>query len=158
MNKWHLTQENVDMANKWKPCSRNWMSSNSSKKQRHRNNYIKAKIDKTQQNRCRLSGKRNEMINHIREWSNLTQKEYKTRHDWVWKVIYWELCKKLKSAQTNKWYMDNPESVLENETQQLFWDFMILMDHQISARRPDLIITNKKENLQNCGLCSPGGP
>ena len=24
------------------------------------------------------------------------QKEYKTRHDWVEKIIHWELCKKIK--------------------------------------------------------------
>ena len=31
-------------------------------------------------------------------------------------------------------------------------------DHQIPARRPDLEIVNKKENLPNSGLCHPGGP
>ena len=40
--------------------------------------------------------------------------------------------------------MHNPESVLENETHKLLWDFEIVMDHQISARQPGLIITNKK--------------
>ena len=57
--------------------------------------YIKARIYKTQQNsRCRLCGDRNEMINHIiSECSKLAQREYKTRHDWVRKVIHWELCK-----------------------------------------------------------------
>ena len=56
-------------------------------------NHIKARIDKTQQNsRRRLCGDRDEMINHIiSECSNFTQKEYKTRHDRVGKVIHWEL-------------------------------------------------------------------
>ena len=44
----------------------------------------------------------------------------------------------------NKWYMDNPESVLENETCKILWDFEIQMDHLISARWPDLMIVNKK--------------
>ena len=44
------------------------------------------------------------------------QKEYKNRDNWVRKVIHWELCKKLKFHHTNKWYMNKPESVLENET------------------------------------------
>ena len=44
------------------------------------------------------------------------QKEYETRHDWVGKVIHWELCKKFNFDCANKWYMHNPESVLENET------------------------------------------
>ena len=54
--------------------------------------------------------------------------------------------------------MHNPATVLENDTHKLLWDFVIRTDHLISARRPDLIIINKKkeeENLQNCRLCCP---
>ena len=46
----------------------------------------------------------------------IIMKEYKIRHEWVGKVIHWELCKKLKFDSTNKEYMHNPEFVLENET------------------------------------------
>ena len=56
-----------------------------------------------------------------------------------------ELCKKLKFDHSNKWYMHNPESVLANDTHKLQWDFEIRTDHQISARRLDLIIINKNE-------------
>ena len=61
-----------------------------------RTNYIKAKIDKTQQNsKCRLCCDRDEMINHIiSECSKLAQKEFKTRHDWMGEVIHWERSKK----------------------------------------------------------------
>ena len=49
--------------------------------------------------------------------------------------------------------MHKPASVLENGTHKLQWDFNIQTDHLISARRPDLIIINKKrENLKNYGL------
>ena len=111
-----------------------------------RTNHIKARIDKTQQNsKCRLYGDRHKTINHIiSEYCKLVQKEYKTRHDWVGKVIRWELCKKCKFDHANKWYMHNPESVLENEMHKLLWDFDIQTDHLISARQPDLIIINKK--------------
>ena len=52
--------------------------------------------------------------------------------------------------------MHNPESVLENETHKLLWDFGIQTDHLISARRPDLMILNKKKkNLLNSGLNRP---
>ena len=78
------------------------------------------------------------------ECRNLMQKEYKSRHDWVEKVIHWELCKKFKFDYTNKWYMHNPESVLENETHNIIKDFEILTDHQILARRPYLVKVNKK--------------
>ena len=71
-----------------------------------------------QNSKCRLGGERDEMINHIiSECSKLAQREYKTRHDWVGKVIHWEMCKKLKFDQMNKWYMHNPASVLKNDTQ-----------------------------------------
>ena len=65
-------------------------------------NNINARIDKTQQNsKCRLCGDREETITHIiSECSKLAQKEYKTRHDWVGKVIHWEMCKKFKSDHT----------------------------------------------------------
>ena len=132
-----------------------------------RTNRIKARIDKTLQNsKCRLCSDRDETINHIKsECSKLAQKEYKTRHDWVGKVIHWEMCKKFKNDHPKKWYMHNTAPVLENDTHKLLWDFDIQTDHQISARRPDLIIINKKkkkkkkkrkENLQHCRLCSPG--
>ena len=71
------------------------------------------------------------------------------------KVIHWE---KLKFDHTNKWYMQNQEFVQENETQKHLYDFEILKDHLILARRPDLLksTTTKKENLPNCGLCYLG--
>ena len=104
------------------------------------------RIDKTQQNsKCRLCDDRNETINHIiSECSKLAQKEYKTRHDRVSKVIHWEMCKKFKFDPKNKWYMHNPASTLENYTHKLQWDFDIHTDHLISANRPDLTIINKK--------------
>ena len=112
-----------------------------------RTNHIKARIDKTQQNcKCRLCGNRDETINYIiSECSKLAQKEYKTRHDWVDKVIHKEMCKKFKFDRTNKWYMYNSAFVLENDIHKLLWDFDIQTDHLISARRPDLIITKKKK-------------
>ena len=39
----------------------------------------------------------------------------------------------------------NPESILENETQKILWDFEIQIDHLFPARRPDLVIVNKKK-------------
>ena len=130
-----------------------------------RTNYIKARIDKTQQNnRCKLCSDTDETINHIiSECSKLAQKEYKTGNDWVGKVIHMELCEKFKFDYRNKWYIHNPASVLENETYKFIWCFEIQTDYLISTRRPDLILVNKKkkkkkkkgENLPNCGLCCP---
>ena len=75
-----------------------------------------------------LCGDTDETINHIiSECSKLAQKEYKTRHDWVGKAIHWEVCNKSKFDHTNKWYMHNPASVLENDAR----DFDIQTDHPI---------------------------
>ena len=41
--------------------------------------------------------------------------------------------------------MHNPAPVVENDTHKLLWDFDIHTDHLISARRPGLIIINKKK-------------
>ena len=110
-------------------------------------NHFKGRIDKTQQNsKCRLCGDRDETINHIiSECSKLAQKEYKTRHNRVGKVIHWEMCKKFKFDHSKKWYMHIPAPVLEKDTHKLQWDFDIHTDHLISARRPDLIIINNKK-------------
>ena len=111
-----------------------------------RTNYVKARKDKMQQNRWRLSDDRDETVNHIIiECSKFAQKEYKTRHNWAGKVILWELCKKFKFDHTNKWYMNNTETFLENEIHKLLCYFEIQTDHLISARWQDLVIFNKKK-------------
>ena len=57
------------------------------------------------------------------------------------------MCKKFKFDHANKWYMHNPAPVLENNTHKLRWDFDIQTDYLTSARRPDLIIINKKKRI-----------
>ena len=74
------------------------------------------------------------------------------------KVVHWELWKKLKFNYTTKWYMHKPESVLDNATHNIFWAFEMETDHLISAKRPDLVIANKRENLPNSGLCRTSRP
>ena len=59
--------------------------------------------------------------------------------------MYWEMCKKFKFDHANKWYMHNPAPVLENDTHKHLWDFEVQTDNLILARRPDLIIINKKK-------------
>ena len=38
--------------------------------------------------------------------------------------------------------MHKQESVLQNETHKIFWDYKMQTDHLISVRRPDLVIVN----------------
>ena len=52
--------------------------------------------------------------------------------------------------------MQNPKFVQVNETHKLLWDFDIQTDHQISARRLDLIvINNKKWTCRNVNFAVP---
>ena len=95
------------------------------------------------------------MVNHIiSEWNKIAWKEYKTSHDWVGKVIHWELCKWLKFDNTTKWYMHKLNFVQENETHKILCDFEIQTDHLIIARWPGLPLFNKKKDLSSCGFCS----
>ena len=85
------------------------------------------------------------MLSHIiNKYSKLVLDKYKTRHDWVSKVIYRELCKKFKFDHMIKWYVYNPESLVENEMHKLLWDFEIQTDSLISSKQSVLIIINKK--------------
>ena len=108
ISKPNLTREDLDMAKKRKLTA---VQDNTI-----RINYVKAKINKTQQNKkLRLYGDRGETINHIiSEYRELAQKEFKFRHDWLEKMIHWELSKKLKFDRRKKWYMHNLESFVEN--------------------------------------------
>ena len=65
----------------------------------------------------------------INESGKLAQKEYKTKHDWVRKVIHWKLYKWLKFDHYNKFYGNQSESVLENETHKILYDFEKQTDH-----------------------------
>ena len=58
----------------------------------------------------------------------------------------------------NKWYLLNPEFVLENKANKFLWCSEVQIVHLITARRPDIMIINKTEKLVNSVLFHPGGP
>ena len=76
---------------------------------------MKAEIDKTQLNsKCRLCEDGDKMVYYIiKECSKRAQKKYKTRHEWVGRMFYRELCKRSKSDHNKEWSMHKPESVVE---------------------------------------------
>ena len=112
-----------------------------------RTNLVKAKIDKSQgYSLCRVCRKIDESINHIVSGcGKLAQKEYKRRHNNLGKIVHWKLAKKCNFEAGDKWYEHEPESVLENEDYKILLDFSIQTDHVIEARRPDLVVVDKKE-------------
>ena len=129
------------MATKEKPQKRTWISSNNIIK----NIILKPKlIIGSGVNVWKMKG-----LQIIIRRCKLAQKGRKTNYNWVAKVIHWELYKRLKFDQSSKSHMHIPESVVENETHTFLWEFEILTDRLISAKRPDLVAINKKENLKD---------
>ena len=62
---------------------------------------------------------KNETISHIVSGCpKLAQKEYKKRHDNVARAVHWDLSKKNRFEQSERWYDNVPDSVLENEDYQ----------------------------------------
>ena len=61
---------------------------------------------------CRLCRQGDETVNRIiNKCNKLAQKECKTRHEWVGKVIHGDLYRRLKFDDADKWYMHKPEYV-----------------------------------------------
>ena len=60
--------------------------------QRLETNFVNARIDKAQQNSiCRQCSDRDKMIIHIMsKCSKIVQREFKTRAEWVGKMMNWE--------------------------------------------------------------------
>ena len=59
----------------------------------------------------------------------------------------WERCQRLKLEHTDKLYIHKPESVQENETHEILWDYEIEKNHSILTKRPNLISINKKKRI-----------
>ncbi|XP_068684561.1 uncharacterized protein [Montipora foliosa] len=110
-----------------------------------RTNYIKASIDKTQENDLyRMCRQAKETFSHlVSGCSKLAQQEYKRRHDNVSRVVHGDLLGKCGFSRVDKWFEHVPETVLKNNDYKLLWDYNIQTDHKISARRPDLVVINK---------------
>ena len=113
-----------------------------------RTNYTKNKTDKTSENPlCRMCGERVETLQHICECKKLAQCEYKRGHVPVAKMVHWKLCEKNDLERKEKWYKHCPEGVLEDDDVKLIWDIDIQCDNVMEARRPDLILVDKKAKL-----------
>ena len=90
---------------------------------------------------CRLCKKADESIDHVVSGcSKLAHKEYKRRHYNLGKILHWKLARKCNFEAGDKWYVHEPESVLENEDYKILWDFSIQTDHVTEVRRPDFTV------------------
>ena len=98
-----------------------------------------------------MCDKKGETISHaVSECQKSAQKQYKTRHDNVARIVHWKLCGKYNLKRSEKWYEHAPEGVVENEEVKILWDVMIQCDRQIKARKPDIVTVNKNE--RSCAI------
>ena len=65
------------------------------------------------------------------------------------------MCEKFEFNHTSKWYTHNSAPVLENNTHTILWDFDLHTGRLISARKPDLIIINKKRTCKFIDFAVP---
>ena len=88
----------------------------------------------------------------------MAQKEYERRHDNVSRAVYWDLAGKCGFEPNERWYGHVSDKVSLKMTIIIFlWDLSIRADHEIGARRPDLLIVNKREkSCQIIGVAMDG--
>ena len=80
----------------------------------------------------------------------LAQKEYKSRHDNVKRIVHWKLCRNCNLERSEKWYEHTPEGVVDNEEVKILWDVMIRCDREIKTRKPDIVVVIKNE--RSCAI------
>ena len=86
-----------------------------------------------------------EKLQHIIcECKKLALREYKTRLDTVAKLVHWKLCEKHNLERKEKWYKHCPKGVVEDDDVKLIWDINVQFDNVMEARRPELILVDKK--------------
>ena len=62
-------------------------------------------------------------------------------------IIHWKLCEKYNLERKEKWYEHCPEGVVEDDDIKLIRDINIQCDNVMEAKRPDLILVDKKAKL-----------
>ena len=93
-----------------------------------------------------MCSRADETINHnVSECPKLAQKEYKRRHDRSGRRSNWEICGS-NGIHVNPWYEHQPETVIENESCKILWDFTAQTDHFITSLRAGKIFIHKEHN------------
>ena len=90
--------------------------------------------------------KKDESVQHlVSGCEKSAQTEYKRQHDNLSKNFHWDVCKKNGLEHTEKWFEHVSEGAVEKEEVKVLWDISVQCDNVIEARRPNLVVTDKKE-------------
>jgi len=69
---------------------------------------------------------------------------YKTRHKNLAAAIHHSICQHYEIKTTDNIWFHEPIPVGEKKKVKVLWDFEIMTDRQIQARRPDLVTIDKQ--------------
>jgi len=128
-----------------KTCSWKWLKSGWLKKETKGLLLAVAIMKEQGSKKCRVCNARDETVMHIlSKCEKLAQGKYKKRHDHVASIIHWELCELHGLQKSKNLYDHRAESVLENDNVKILWDFNIHTDRVIKARRPDIVVVDKR--------------
>ena len=110
---------------------------------------MKFHVDKTvESSLCRMCNEKGESVSHLlSECSKLAEREFKRRHDNVIRIIHWALCRLYELDRADKWFEQQPSSVLETDRTKVLWNFNVQCDHIIEAKRPDIVVVEKEEKV-----------
>ena len=114
----------------------------------------------TQDKRCRVCHERDETIEHIIAGCKvLANSEYLSRHNRALMIMAVNWAKDYELVdQEMIWYKERWERgmVLENDRGKLIWDFEFNLRKTTTARRPDLILEDKKKKkIWICDMACP---
>ena len=96
--------------------------------------------------KCRLCGRFDETIDQlVSGCPELAKTEYIHRHNKAAAHMHWKICKEFGIEVKERWYEHEPKTVTENDSVTILWDMPIHIDRTITARRPDIVLNNKKD-------------
>jgi len=75
----------------------------------------------------------------------LAKTDYLHRHNKAATYLHWNICKEFNIDTKSKWYEHEPQTVSEKDHITILWGLSIQTDREIKAKRPDIVIKNKKE-------------
>ena len=76
----------------------------------------------------------------------LANSDHLNCHNRIASQIHWALCGKYGFDRSEQWWQHKVETVLENETYKILWDFNIYTDQAIHHRCPDIVLIDKVDN------------
>ena len=96
--------------------------------------------------KCRLCGRFDETIDHlVSGCPELAKTKYIHRHNKAAAHMHWKICKEFGIEVKERWYEHEPKTVTENDSVTILWDMPIHTDRTIAAKRPDIVLNNKKD-------------